>query len=145
MSGSRDCRPSGSGRSESGWRLLVNAWHSTAIGWSVNAWSGSGWSGSACMWNRSGGVSKSAFTESERSFGVSRNCAMSKSAGLLCAGPMKWMAGEMMPIGQKLSGLHWKIVTTQTSAARTAFMTLTTETEDAIPTILWIGEKVHGR
>lgn len=49
------------------------------------------------------------------------------------------ITGEMMPIGQKLSGLHWKIVTTQTSAARTAFMTLTTETEDAIPTILWIG------
>lgn len=94
VSGSRGCRPSGSGKSESGWRLLVSAWHSTAIAWSVNAWSGSGWSGSACMWNRSGGVSKSAFTESERSFGVSRSCAMNRSVGPLCAGPMKWMAGE---------------------------------------------------
>lgn len=46
------------------------------------------------MWSRSGGESKSAFTESERSFGVSRNCAMNRSAGLLCAGPMKWTAGE---------------------------------------------------
>lgn len=44
-----------------------------------------------------------------------------------------------MPIGQKLSGLHWMTVTTQTSAARTAFTTLTTETEAAIPTTLWIG------
>lgn len=90
-------------------------------------------------------MSKSAFTESERSFGVSRSCAMNRSAGLLCAGPMKWMAGEMMPIGQKLNGLLWMTVTTQTSAARTAFTTLTTETEAVIPTILWIGEKVHGR
>lgn len=44
-------------------------------------------------------MSKSAFTESERSFGVSRNCAMNKSAGLLCAGPMKWMAGEQSDTG----------------------------------------------
>lgn len=44
-----------------------------------------------------------------------------------------------MPIGQKLNGLRWMTVTTQTSVARTAFMTSTTETEAAIPTTLWIG------
>jgi hypothetical protein len=49
------------------------------------------------------------------------------------------ITGEMMPIGQKLNGLLWMTVTTQTSAARTAFTTSTTETEAVIPTILWIG------
>lgn len=54
------------------------------------------------------------------------------------------LTGVMMPTGQKLSGLHWMTATTQTLAARTASMTLTTETEVATQTTPWIGEPLCG-
>lgn len=50
------------------------------------------------------------------------------------------ITGVMMPTGQKPNGPHWMTATTQILDARTASMTSTTETGDAIPTTLWTGE-----
>lgn len=56
------------------------------------------------------------------------------------------LPGEMMPIGQKLSGLPWMSATTLTSAARTASTTLTTGIGAATQTTRLTGQPdPHGR